>query len=427
MEVTSNFSNPALPSQAALERSYCTILKDFIVDLLQRIWSCVALIFCCQCAQVESSQSPASFDQATRLLLLDGDDGTVACRIYGNTMSATIPRFSDNWTVECASRSILRMNNLIAVRGLPGASMVGPMDYFGNLENPHQYLYTIQNSFPPVFYRTPITNENAARTPSLQPFDSSVVTTIRSRWMRGRNLDPQTVERYHVSIQHSLFDSPGVLEVDRDRIELQYFDPRGVDLSSFKAHLVDNSVPFQITKRPLPSKDNYRLITYSYEPGYADWQIQHGSGLFLETHDFSQTITPITPDSKGYVVLARRNSHPGELELIAVQIPYGSTLIVDEDCIHGDTTLNGFFMMGMTSDHTTMRTANSVFLKFPGTGENVQMHMMGRPAAIDANDVQVPPNYMIYKNPSPADRQRFKNLTQGKNFIFNPSSREYFS
>src|SRR5438045_4085077 len=78
-----------------------------------------------------------SFDQPTRLLLLDGDDGTVACRIYGDLMSATIPRFSDNWTLESATRSLLRMKNLTAVRGIPGASMVGPVDYLGNLEEPH--------------------------------------------------------------------------------------------------------------------------------------------------------------------------------------------------------------------------------------------------------------------------------------------------
>ena len=64
----------------------------------------------------------ASYDEPTRILLLDGDDGSIACRIYGTLMSSTIPRFSDNWTIESATRSLLRMNNLTAVRGTPGAA-----------------------------------------------------------------------------------------------------------------------------------------------------------------------------------------------------------------------------------------------------------------------------------------------------------------
>jgi len=92
-------------------------------------------------------------NESKRLLLLDGDDGSVACRVYGNLMSATLPRFSKNGRLESATRSLLRMQNLTAVRGIPGSSMIGPLDYLGNLEEPHQYLYTIENQFPPTFNR----------------------------------------------------------------------------------------------------------------------------------------------------------------------------------------------------------------------------------------------------------------------------------
>src|SRR5690242_11290945 len=51
----------------------------------------------------------ASYTPPARLLLLEGNYGTVACRIYG-LLSKTIPRFSDNWTLESATRSLLRMN-----------------------------------------------------------------------------------------------------------------------------------------------------------------------------------------------------------------------------------------------------------------------------------------------------------------------------
>jgi hypothetical protein len=245
-----------------------------------------------------SQMTQASFYEAKRLLLLDGDDGTVACRIYGNLMSVTIPMFSDNWTVESASRSFLRMKNLSAVRGVPGASMVGPVDYFGNLEEPHKYLYTIQDGFPPIFYRRAITDGNWENDSHLKEFDSNVVTVVKAHWISGEKSDSikQKQLEYNVTQKHlrqSLFLHPGLLEIDRTLVELKYFNPIGVDLSSFKARLVDNSLPFHITKRELPAKDDYRLVTYLYEPIYASWQVQSGSGLFLEKHRFSQTITPL--------------------------------------------------------------------------------------------------------------------------------------
>lgn len=381
---------------------------------------------------IESAEfSQASFDEPKRLLLLDGDDGTVACRVYGNLMSATIPRFSNNWTLESATRSLLRMRNLTAIRGVPGASMVGPIDYFGNLEEPHKYLYTIRNDFPPLFYRRLAADENGFQDFDLKEFDSSIATVVKAHWIGGVEGDSIEEKKweYNVTQKHlrqSLFLNPGLLEIDRNLIRLTYFDPRGVDLSSFKARLVDNNIPFQITNKKLPSKDDYRLVTYLYEPMYADWQIQSGSGLFLEKHCFSQTITPLTPYSRGFVALARLGKGSDELELIGIQIPYGHTLIIEQECIHGDTTLNGFFMMGMTSDHTTMRTADTVFLKYPGTKENVRMEMVGGEEVENGFSSIMPLPYVIYKNAAQNDREIFRCSTEGKNFIFNPFSREYW-
>jgi hypothetical protein len=163
------------------------------------------------------------------------------------------------------------MKNLTAVRGVPGASMVGPVDYFGNLEDPHQYLYTIsQNEFPPLFYRKAVTEQGES--------------------------------------------------------DLRRFD---------------------------------------------------------------------------------------------------NNLIIEEGCIHGDTTLNGFFMMGMTSDHTTMRTADTVFLKYPVTKGNVGMHLAGGRENGQIGFLPLPP-YVIYKGATENDRKTFDDLTKGKSFIFNPFSREYW-
>ncbi len=49
--------------------------------------------------------------------------------------------------------------------------------------------------------------------------------------------------------------------------------------------------------------------------------------------------------------------------IIAIQIPFGYTLILDPYCIHGDATLCGYYAMCMTSDHTSMASADTVFLR----------------------------------------------------------------
>ena len=377
-----------------------------------------------------SQTGGVTFNQSKRLLLLDGDNGTVACRVYGNLMSGTLPRFSEDGSLESATRSLLRMNNLTAVRGIRGASMVGPIDYLGNLEQPHKYLYMIQNGFPPIFHRISLNQQILNTTPLLKELDRQLITTVHANWISGKNKSLIEAKQAHYEItnsdlRHSLFLNPGLLEIDRKVIELCYFDPRDVDLSSFKARLVTNHTPFQITSAELPAKDDYRIVTYLYEPGYANWQVTQGSGLFLEKHRFSQTMTPITPDSIGFVTLARTNDHPNQLELIGVQIPYGYTLIIEKDCIHGDSTLNGFYMMGMTSDHTTMRTADTVFLKFPDTKENVSIIHRALENTSHQATSNTPPPLVIYKNATENERAEFKRLTNGQNFIFNPFSSEY--
>lgn len=403
--------------------------KNFLNWLV--VGSCALLATGCNCQPLEGQNDLlVTFEEPKRLLLLDGDDGSVACRVYGNLLTATIPRFSDNWTLESATRTLLRMQNLTAVRGIPGASMVGPVDYFGNLEEPHKYRYTIKNQFPPLFYRQPVSEPQEIPV-ELTPFDPHFLTTVKAHWISGKEEELIQEKKlvYNVTEKHlrqSLFLDPGLLEIDRNLIELTYFDPRGVDLTTFKARVVSNHSPFQITTRPLPAKDDYRLVTYLYEPLYADWQVEKGSGLFLEKHDFSQTITPLTPNSGGYVMLARTNDAPDELELVAIQIPYGHTLIIDEGCIHGDTTLSGFYLMGMTSAHTTMRTADTVFLKYPETKANVRATLVGTETICANPSFDVPPPYVIYTNAGELDRIHFQNLTYHQNFIFNPFSREYW-
>ena len=75
-------------------------------------------------------------------------------------------------------------------------------------------------------------------------------------------------------------------------------------------------------------------------------------------------------ECSGYIVLGR--IHNKNLELIAFKLPFGYTLLVEPQCIHGDSTLIGLYAMAMTGNHEAMNTADTVFIKNKLSGANVK-------------------------------------------------------
>jgi len=85
------------------------------------------------------------------------------------------------------------------------------------------------------------------------------------------------------------------------------------------------------------------------------------------------------PTCSGYVLLGRMVSDKAKadecvLQLCAVQIPFGCTLIVRAHTIHGDAALTGKFLMAMTSNHHTMQQADTVLVKPENALTAVQVH-----------------------------------------------------
>lgn len=309
-----------------------------------------------------------------RLISLEGEKGLVSCRVRG--ISANLfPTLSENGLAEFYLRSIPRMRNLVAVRGSEeGARMIGPCDYFGNLEKPYEHEYTIQidDGVPAILHQKK--KENIQKEKGLSPLPPPPRTKLRAEWITGT---PDKISNINENILgESLFKRKGLLKIAKGpAFELERFDATKVDLSPFKARLVNNSIPFQISNKIISPVDDYRVVSYFYEPEYADKQVKNGGGLFLETHSFPQTMTPMDKNSLGFVTLARwvDESKRDELEVIAVEIPFGHTLVVEEYCIHGDTNLDGMFMMCMTSSHKSMQTADTVFLKNNEDMQNVSL------------------------------------------------------
>lgn len=366
-----------------------------------------------------------TFNNVQRLLILEGNDGAVACKIHDKLTSSTIPSFSSHNRVESATRTLLRLNNLTAVRGSKGESMVGPLDYFGNLECPSIYNYVIEiiNGIP-VIYKS----NSVLLSSTLVKLHAKYIKRIQCNWVSGKDSIQlnQLCKIYKNPFGESLFPNPGILEVfNLSKINLKYFDPINVDLSSFKVRLVENGNSFKITNDYVSQQNEYRSVSFFYETGYANRQIRSGGGLFLETHAFVQTMTPMNADSGGFIILGRETDKLGELDILGLQIPYGYTLIIEKGSIHGDATFNGMYMMNMTSDHTTMNTANCVFIKNAITTDNMTVNLIGCPSKNECNILDTDA-LVIYNSSTQNEQENFTNNVSNNSCIFNPFSKHYW-
>jgi hypothetical protein len=243
------------------------------------------------------------------------------------------------------------MKNLVVCRGLNESNvMIGPCDYFGSLENIKNKWYSIKiHNNVIAFYRVKpnITNLMVHTNPN-------PVYSIKGNWI-SHSLE---------NSEHSLFPKPGILTLDTTErvVNLPSFD--AVKYELFGARMVKNDDSFQmLQENTFTSKEAYddlRVISYKFAQNYTNYQFQT-NGLFLERHQFIQSMTPLNENASGFVLLAKVENDI--YTIVPVCIPFGYTLIVGPDCIHGDATLSGYYAMCMTSDHVSMATSDTVFLR----------------------------------------------------------------
>ncbi|MDB2592771.1 hypothetical protein N9Y17_03590 [Gammaproteobacteria bacterium] len=351
-----------------------------------------------------------------RLLAIDSESGTVFCRLQDDETGGTLPRFSENYSFENVTRSYARMINLVACRGTNLDNiMVGPCDLYGNIEKPHQTPVTIDISSDRVtINKKDHANVESQDVKTLLP--PGYRKQVCANWISAKNDSKglkQVRVRYNHNVGNSLFGDSGFLEID-ENIELPSFDPIGVDLSAFKVKLVKNDVPFKITDKKLSAKDEFRPVSYYFGDHYADSVVNNGGGLFLETHQFTQTMTPLDENAAGFIVLGRWVDNE-KLELIAVKVPFGYTLIVEPGCIHGDTTFKGMYMMAMTSNHITMQTADVVFLKNSKTNKNIQITVSGDNQSRPDRKALAP--FFLPLNPTTNNLEALEKKTKGYKFV----------
>lgn len=308
----------------------------------------------------------------------DQDKSVLICKICRDyeTMSRI-------YSGEFALRTLLNLYNLHAVRGILNddnqlifnTSMSGPHHYFGWIDPRKSYVLSNRLKY----IETDDINFNRG-------YREVIGVSINDfEWINGYLLNNVTKEEYRVgneliqslldeNSKDSLFDNPGILIINEQELKIPLLlNPHEYDLSSFNAEIVPNNNPLSFNQTLI--EENYhaqhklRVITYNYGDEYLDKYLMKGSGVFIERHEFIQAITPYNEKCGGFVVLGREKD--GALELIAVPIPYGFTLLVNPWAIHGDSTLTGLYMMAMTGNHNAMKTADTVFIKNRQTKKNV--------------------------------------------------------
>lgn len=343
-------------------------------------------------------------DQPSSLLI------THVCKNY-----ETVTGLADG---ECAFRTLNALHNLHTVRGLLNnrqeliltSSMSGPHHYCGYID-PTKY-HTIHKDEDTHAFVYKEHNDNYKDNVGVGSHNTSAVVgviPIRDyRWLTHEKHKYTFDKAYDFSaglvdvdtsqeiIHDSLFAKPGILEMPVDELHFHVCNENAntnVDLREYKAQLVRNSEPFRfnqdLVRNHTHAQHKLRVITYYYGQDYLKNYLlntsQNSSGVFLERHEFIQAITPIQPDCGGYIILGKEDKTKPLLELIAVRIPYGYTLLVDVGAIHGDSTLTGLHMMAMTGNHDAMATADTVFLKNARTRKNVRCSCSGLPVPVNTS------------------------------------------
>ena len=301
---------------------------------------------------------------------------------------------------ENSTRTLSNLYNLHAVRGAINSgghlcfqtSMSGPHHYFGWLDPRKQYTIECEDGLP-IFKTDHISRATSHQETQKVVSDSSIVKIIDYNWMTGSSINKKIRELYAINHDRatslidtgsgkfdSLFDAPGILALGADELTFNVIqDAYLYNLSPYRAQIVPNNIPFAFNQKLVAqykhAQHKLRVVTYNYGDRYLRDYLMRGSGVFIERHEFIQSITPMNKQCGGFVLLGREVVIQGQktLELIAVTVQFGYTLLVDVGSIHGDSTLTGLYMMAMTGNHNAMKTADTVFMKNYATHNNVSV------------------------------------------------------
>lgn len=141
-------------------------------------------------------------------------------------------------------------------------------------------------------------------------------------------------------------------------------------LEKYGAELIPLGKPFTLDAVEDEELENLYLVQYDWDPDYIQnyvMKLQGGGGLFVETHPFPHVFTPLSPDCKGALILGV-DRHDDTFDFASFEIPFGYTMKIGSNVIHGDSFFVGPYAIALTETEL----ADSVILKQETPTRDVQ-------------------------------------------------------
>lgn len=141
-------------------------------------------------------------------------------------------------------------------------------------------------------------------------------------------------------------------------------------LEKYGAELIPLDQVFRLDPVEHKELEELYLVEYNWDKQYIDKYVMHqkgGGGLFVETHPFPHVFTPLSPDCSGALILGvARND--GKFDFAAFEIPFGYTMKIKSNVIHGDSFFVGPYAIALTETEL----ADSVILKQDTTDRGIE-------------------------------------------------------
>ncbi|CDZ77346.1 hypothetical protein BN59_01629 [Legionella massiliensis] len=224
----------------------------------------------------------------------------------------------------------------------------------------------------------------------------------------------------------NVFGSLGVLLIPSDykEINIPKMNALAVPtafLKKYGAELIPLEQSFTMDKVDDPSLENLYLVEYQWDNDYIQDYVMNkkgGGGLFVETHPFPHIFTPLSPECSGALILGVDRGD-GTFNFAAFEIPFGYTMKIDSNVIHGDSFFVGPYAIALTETEL----ADSVLLKQDNPERDIQ-----KVAQIPTKTVSLPlskgKSLATKINSEIDDKVRFTEPTKNNVSFFKPPAPE---
>ncbi|AHE67141.1 hypothetical protein [Legionella oakridgensis] len=165
----------------------------------------------------------------------------------------------------------------------------------------------------------------------------------------------RSVEAARSGRDASVFGGLGVLLIPKDikLVDIPKMNALAVPPSFLKhygAELISLKEPVTIDPVAHKELEELYLVQYDFDKDYIEQYVMNiagGGGLFVETHPFAHVFTPLSRDCSGALILGV-NLGDGRFSFAAFQIPFGFTMKIGANVIHGDSFFVGPYAIALT-------------------------------------------------------------------------------